>query len=99
MIELSGHELMLVVPRIRALVPIQTHRAQGLIHENSVGNQNIFLGGMWNFREEMVVVVLASSLEHGRGSLMVKVTDSWQGCHEFEPSTAENTPCRDKDAG
>ncbi|GFS97603.1 hypothetical protein TNCV_4488421 [Trichonephila clavipes] len=25
-----------------------------------------------------------------RGSLEVKVTNSWQACHEFEPSTAED---------
>ncbi|GFY20820.1 hypothetical protein TNCV_1120541 [Trichonephila clavipes] len=30
----------------------------------------------------------------GRGSLAVKVTDSWPGCHEFEPSIAEDLPCR-----
>ncbi|GFU83973.1 uncharacterized protein TNCV_560991 [Trichonephila clavipes] len=28
------------------------------------------------------------------GSLVVKVTDSWPACQEFEPSTAENPPCR-----
>ncbi|GFV19162.1 hypothetical protein TNCV_3223801 [Trichonephila clavipes] len=28
----------------------------------------------------------------GRGSLVVKVT--WLTCHEFEPSTAEDPPCR-----
>ncbi|GFT23010.1 hypothetical protein TNCV_1857881 [Trichonephila clavipes] len=27
----------------------------------------------------------------GRGS---KVTDSWQACHEFEPSADEDPPCR-----
>ncbi|GFW78772.1 hypothetical protein TNCV_4261941 [Trichonephila clavipes] len=26
--------------------------------------------------------------------LMVKVMDSWLSCHEFEPSTAEDPPCR-----
>ncbi|GFW42508.1 hypothetical protein TNCV_4257031 [Trichonephila clavipes] len=29
------------------------------------------------------------------GSLMVKVTDSWPACHEFEPRTAVVPPCRD----
>ncbi|GFT30560.1 hypothetical protein TNCV_4287021 [Trichonephila clavipes] len=29
----------------------------------------------------------------GRGSLVVKVTDSWPACHEFEPSTTEHPPC------
>ncbi|GFU05049.1 hypothetical protein TNCV_574071 [Trichonephila clavipes] len=28
----------------------------------------------------------------GRGSLMVKVTESWPECREFEPSTAEDPP-------
>ncbi|GFW09038.1 hypothetical protein TNCV_3081301 [Trichonephila clavipes] len=31
----------------------------------------------------------------GRGRLVVKVTDSWLACHEFELSTTENPPCRD----
>ncbi|GFW95482.1 uncharacterized protein TNCV_1721841 [Trichonephila clavipes] len=31
---------------------------------------------------------------YGRDSLVVKVTDSWSDCHEFEPSTAEDPPCR-----
>ncbi|GFX62474.1 hypothetical protein TNCV_413161 [Trichonephila clavipes] len=30
----------------------------------------------------------------GRGSLVVKVTDSWLAYHEFEPCTAENPLCR-----
>ncbi|GFY27616.1 uncharacterized protein TNCV_910671 [Trichonephila clavipes] len=29
-------------------------------------------------------------------SSVVKVTDSKQACHEFEPSTAEDPPCREK---
>ncbi|GFY02663.1 hypothetical protein TNCV_3505431 [Trichonephila clavipes] len=31
----------------------------------------------------------------GRGSLVLKVTDSWPVCQEFEPSTAEHPPCRE----
>ncbi|GFT51213.1 hypothetical protein TNCV_5036481 [Trichonephila clavipes] len=30
----------------------------------------------------------------GRGSLVVKVTDSWPPCHEFDPRTAKDPPCR-----
>ncbi|GFV53714.1 hypothetical protein TNCV_2092171 [Trichonephila clavipes] len=30
----------------------------------------------------------------GRRSLEVKVTNSWLACHEFEPSTTEDLPCR-----
>ncbi|GFW99085.1 hypothetical protein TNCV_3008551 [Trichonephila clavipes] len=30
----------------------------------------------------------------GHGSIEVKVMDSWWACHEFEPSTAEDPPCR-----
>ncbi|GFV82517.1 actin-binding LIM protein 1 [Trichonephila clavipes] len=33
-------------------------------------------------------------IQSGRGSLVVKVTDSWLAYHEFEPSTAEDPPCR-----
>ncbi|GFX50600.1 hypothetical protein TNCV_2721871 [Trichonephila clavipes] len=31
----------------------------------------------------------------GRGSLVAKVMDSWQACHEFEPSAAEEPPSRE----
>ncbi|GFS88850.1 hypothetical protein TNCV_3569501 [Trichonephila clavipes] len=30
----------------------------------------------------------------GRGSLVVKVTDLWPACHEFELRTTEDPPCR-----
>ncbi|GFV68162.1 hypothetical protein TNCV_1874441 [Trichonephila clavipes] len=30
----------------------------------------------------------------GHGNLVVKVTDSWPACHEFEPSTTKDSPCR-----
>ncbi|GFW60774.1 hypothetical protein TNCV_571191 [Trichonephila clavipes] len=30
----------------------------------------------------------------GRGNLVVKVTDLLLECHEFEPSTTEDPPCR-----
>ncbi|GFV22651.1 hypothetical protein TNCV_2078411 [Trichonephila clavipes] len=30
----------------------------------------------------------------GRGSLVVKVTDSWLVCYGFQPSTAKDPPCR-----
>ncbi|GFW48383.1 hypothetical protein TNCV_1109461 [Trichonephila clavipes] len=28
-----------------------------------------------------------------RGSVVVKVTDSWLACHKFEPNTTEDPPC------
>ncbi|GFU71340.1 hypothetical protein TNCV_4280331 [Trichonephila clavipes] len=34
------------------------------------------------------------SLSEGRGSLVVKVTDSWPEYHEIETSTTEDPPCR-----
>ncbi|GFX52054.1 hypothetical protein TNCV_4653831 [Trichonephila clavipes] len=30
----------------------------------------------------------------GHGNLVVKVTDSWPACHDFEPSTPKDAPCR-----
>ncbi|GFW71910.1 hypothetical protein TNCV_3220861 [Trichonephila clavipes] len=30
-----------------------------------------------------------------RGSLIVKITDSWLACHEFKPITAEDPQCRE----
>ncbi|GFW01355.1 hypothetical protein TNCV_5030081 [Trichonephila clavipes] len=32
--------------------------------------------------------------ERGRGSLVVKIMDSWLECHGFESSAAENPSCR-----
>ncbi|GFT46102.1 hypothetical protein TNCV_2812171 [Trichonephila clavipes] len=32
----------------------------------------------------------------GHGCQVVKVTDSRPACHEFEPSTAEDPPCRER---
>ncbi|GFV16457.1 hypothetical protein TNCV_1526031 [Trichonephila clavipes] len=29
----------------------------------------------------------------GRGGQVVKITDLWSACHEFEPSTTEDPPC------
>ncbi|GFV58746.1 hypothetical protein TNCV_3730841 [Trichonephila clavipes] len=53
---------------------------------------------------EMFLVPGKSSLyrkirnkEDGRDSLVVKVTESWLACHEFEPSAAEDPPCRGSD--
>ncbi|GFX34023.1 hypothetical protein TNCV_912241 [Trichonephila clavipes] len=31
--------------------------------------------------------------QSGHGSLVVKITDSWLACHEFEPSITEDPPC------
>ncbi|GFV45034.1 hypothetical protein TNCV_907811 [Trichonephila clavipes] len=39
-------------------------------------------------------MALFLSSRRGCGSLVVKITDSWPACHDFEPSTAEDTPCR-----
>ncbi|PRD30612.1 UNVERIFIED_CONTAM: hypothetical protein NCL1_25897 [Trichonephila clavipes] len=33
--------------------------------------------------------------ESGCGSLMVKITDSWPAYHDFDPSTTEDSPCRE----
>ncbi|GFX41472.1 hypothetical protein TNCV_3490121 [Trichonephila clavipes] len=30
-----------------------------------------------------------------RGSLVIKVTDLWPACHEIEPSTPEDPPCKE----
>ncbi|GFU37627.1 hypothetical protein TNCV_4275251 [Trichonephila clavipes] len=37
-------------------------------------------------------------LQGDRDSLVVKVTDSWSTCHEFEPSIAEDPPSQGTDA-
>ncbi|GFX17805.1 DUF4817 domain-containing protein [Trichonephila clavipes] len=43
---------------------------------------------------EQCDVNIRSLTQYGRGSLVMKVTDSWPACREFEPSTAEDSPCR-----
>ncbi|GFU26607.1 hypothetical protein TNCV_1837351 [Trichonephila clavipes] len=35
-----------------------------------------------------------SSIPGGRGSLVAKVTDLWQTCHDFEHSVVEDPYCR-----
>ncbi|GFW39351.1 hypothetical protein TNCV_1833341 [Trichonephila clavipes] len=42
----------------------------------------------------MVKAPAQLSVLSGRNGLVVKVTDSWPAGHEFEPSTAEDPPCR-----
>ncbi|GFU66687.1 hypothetical protein TNCV_3111711 [Trichonephila clavipes] len=37
---------------------------------------------------------LVSEPYGGHGSPVIRVMDSWLACHDFEPSTAEDPPCR-----
>ncbi|GFX42951.1 hypothetical protein TNCV_4058751 [Trichonephila clavipes] len=37
---------------------------------------------------------LSLTVFRGRGSLVLKVTDSWPACHEFKCSAAEDPQCR-----
>ncbi|GFV56074.1 uncharacterized protein TNCV_2266601 [Trichonephila clavipes] len=39
--------------------------------------------------------ILVQNPSSGRGSLVVKVMDSWPACHEFEPSATKDPPCRE----
>ncbi|GFY26537.1 hypothetical protein TNCV_2878671 [Trichonephila clavipes] len=39
------------------------------------------------------IFVVAFETEIGHGSLVVKITNSWLTCHEFEPSAAEDPSC------
>ncbi|GFT58509.1 transposable element Tcb2 transposase [Trichonephila clavipes] len=48
----------------------------------------------WRLLNSALVDHLIESMLSGSGCLMVKVTDSWLECHDFEPSTAEDPPCR-----
>ncbi|GFY19252.1 uncharacterized protein TNCV_4226161 [Trichonephila clavipes] len=36
----------------------------------------------------------STEMRDGRSSLVVKIADSWLACHEFDPGTAEDPPCR-----
>ncbi|GFY05689.1 hypothetical protein TNCV_4403561 [Trichonephila clavipes] len=42
--------------------------------------------------EEFRHIKSVQALSRSRGSLVVKVTDSWPTCHEFEPSVTEDPP-------
>ncbi|GFU73570.1 hypothetical protein TNCV_3360101 [Trichonephila clavipes] len=41
-----------------------------------------------------VILTYVQYLNGGRGSRVVKVSDSGWPCHEFEPSTTKDPPCR-----
>ncbi|GFS76485.1 hypothetical protein TNCV_1621061 [Trichonephila clavipes] len=70
--------------------------------EATVGSPLVHLGGMLlNGRTSSLpnspLQPSVTSITYGpcgRGSLVVKVTDLRLACHEFEPSTAEDPPCR-----
>ncbi|GFY32583.1 uncharacterized protein TNCV_673381 [Trichonephila clavipes] len=48
-----------------------------------------------NFKSPEISTLKTSfKCSSGRGSLVVKVTDLWLACHEFEPSTTEDLPYR-----
>ncbi|GFW26961.1 phosphatase and actin regulator 2 [Trichonephila clavipes] len=47
-----------------------------------------------DIREKRERESLSSRGNLGRSNLVVKVTDSWLTCHEFEPCTTEELPCR-----
>ncbi|GFY02487.1 hypothetical protein TNCV_3503681 [Trichonephila clavipes] len=38
--------------------------------------------------------LINSTAESGHGRLVVKVTDTWPACYEFEPRTVGDPPCR-----
>ncbi|GFV47114.1 hypothetical protein TNCV_198091 [Trichonephila clavipes] len=40
-----------------------------------------------------IFVIFLADL-HGRGSRVIKASDSGWPCHEFEPTTTKNSPCR-----
>ncbi|GFV74025.1 hypothetical protein TNCV_2951771 [Trichonephila clavipes] len=48
---------------------------------------------------EGITSLPVSDYDTGRGRLVVKVMDSGQACHEFEPTATEDQPCRRGDAG
>ncbi|GFX97527.1 hypothetical protein TNCV_2840871 [Trichonephila clavipes] len=66
----------------------------------SVGIQSPHIGMVWKFGEwsasSGVVLIMWSwfGITRSHGSLVVKVTDSWHACHEFEPRTTEDPPHR-----
>ncbi|GFU84770.1 hypothetical protein TNCV_2127111 [Trichonephila clavipes] len=45
--------------------------------------------------EQLNSLVQNKSQKFSLQSRVVKITDSWPACHEFEPSTAEDPPFRD----
>ncbi|GFV70880.1 hypothetical protein TNCV_3040791 [Trichonephila clavipes] len=52
------------------------------------------LGGPSPIAPGLLCCVCVFHAQDGHGSLMVKVRGSWLACHEFDPSTAEDSPCR-----
>ncbi|GFW74316.1 hypothetical protein TNCV_3438691 [Trichonephila clavipes] len=50
--------------------------------------------GLPTLRVTLNVGYCCDNTVYGLGSPVVKVKDSCPACHEFEPSTVEDTPCR-----
>ncbi|GFT61998.1 hypothetical protein TNCV_3811741 [Trichonephila clavipes] len=46
-------------------------------------------------RDPTTVIPFELLTRGGRVGLVVKMTDSWPACHEFEPNTAEDLPFRE----
>ncbi|GFT12567.1 hypothetical protein TNCV_5093651 [Trichonephila clavipes] len=86
----SSGVILVTSPRLEAH---EIHRGKGLEVRLSLVLSII------QFEEGEPNHVLSSSsdrgsrLRGGRGSLMIKVTNSWSACHQFEPSTAEDLSC------
>ncbi|GFU84699.1 hypothetical protein TNCV_2126401 [Trichonephila clavipes] len=62
------------------------------------------LHGESSMAQSLVLARVSSSFDRssspmscGRGSLVVKVTDSRPACHEFDPSTAQDPPLKGSD--
>ncbi|GFV84719.1 hypothetical protein TNCV_4297011 [Trichonephila clavipes] len=73
--------------------PPSTHRFNAEIVEVGIGGvtNNRPFG---DFAELNRTVTSDAVLCHGRGSRVVKVSDRGWPCHEFEPSTTKDPPCR-----
>ncbi|GFU16090.1 uncharacterized protein TNCV_1300371 [Trichonephila clavipes] len=75
---------LLLLKRIRDLAAKKRRRRMD--HHSALANY-----GTWSAncgRQSKLELLLC-----GRGSLVVKVTNSWPACHVFQPSTVEDPPC------
>ncbi|GFT42328.1 hypothetical protein TNCV_1786301 [Trichonephila clavipes] len=77
-----------------SLVPLKIHRVGGAMHVNLSRLKHPLVGVVWKLGEGGASsgVVFVTQPWFKMTSLVVKVTDSWPACHEFESSTAEDLP-------
>ncbi|GFS84383.1 hypothetical protein TNCV_4605891 [Trichonephila clavipes] len=76
--------------RLNVCASSPLHGGSSIAPGFETGNRRKQCGRLTLMEDAQIVMTKTSS----GCTLVVKVTDSWMACHEFEPCTAEDPPCR-----